>query len=258
MPSPSQRAEGIEAELRAAGRPERAEGERAYLKSDLEFLGVPVAAVRTVARRHRDLGHGEVVALVEALWSPPLFERRLAAVELLADRRDVLVPADLGLVERLLRDSRTWALVDPLAIHVAGSLVAAHPEDLGPTLDRWVEDGDFWIRRSALLALLVPLRQGGGDPDRFFRYADARLDETEFFIRKAIGWVLRDTSRRRPELVRDWLAPRTGRASGVTMREAVKYLEPEDRDGLMAAYRAYRAGGAGTPLSRRRARSSED
>ena len=201
---------------------------------------MPVAAIRravvAVRTRHPDLGHDAAIALVEALWAKPIFERRFAAVEALRLFGDLLVAEDVVLVERLLRESRTWALVDDLAAHIAGSLVSAHPE-LGATLDRWVEDEDFWIRRSALLALLVPLRQGGGDPDRFFRYADRLLDEREFFIRKAIGWVLRDMSRRRPQLVHDWLAPRAKRASGVTIREAVKYLDPADRDRLMTAYR---------------------
>jgi 3-methyladenine DNA glycosylase AlkD len=66
------------------------------------------------------------------------------------------------------------------------------------------------------------------------------LAEQEFFIRKAIGWVLRDTARRRPDLVADWLAPRAARASGVTMREAVKPLPPETARVLMAAYAAGR------------------
>ena len=61
------------------------------------------------------------------------------------------------------------------------------------------------------------------------------LDEREFFIRKAIGWVLRDTSRRRPELVADWIEPRVARASGVTVREAVKHLDPERRARIMEA-----------------------
>ena len=105
----------------------------------------------------------------------------------------------------------------------------------GAVLDRWASDDDFWIRRSALLALLIPLRTGGGDFDRFGRYADAMLDETEFFIRKAIGWVLRDTSRKRPDMVYEWLLPRAARCSGVTIREAVKYLPPDQRAAILAA-----------------------
>ena len=63
------------------------------------------------------------------------------------------------------------------------------------------------------------------------------LDEREFFIRKAIGWVLRETGKLRPDLVREWLAPRIDRVAGLTLREAVKYLPPDDREALMAAYR---------------------
>ena len=69
------------------------------------------------------------------------------------------------------------------------------------------------------------------------------IEEKEFFIRKAIGWVLREAGRRRPDEVAAWLRPRTHRASGVTMREAVKYLPPDEAERLMAAYREKRPAG---------------
>ena len=86
-----------------------------------------------------------------------------------------------------------------------------------------------------MLALLVPLRRGGGDFERFTRYADAQLEDTQFFIRKAIGWILRDTAKRRPDLVFEWLLPRASRASGVTIREAVKPLSSTQRSEILAA-----------------------
>ena len=64
------------------------------------------------------------------------------------------------------------------------------------------------------------------------------LAEREFFIRKAIGWVLRDTGRRRPDLVAAWLEPRIGQVSGVTLREAVKPLPPDTTARMLAAYHA--------------------
>ena len=118
-----------------------------------------------------------------------------------------------------------------MAVHLAGRLIVRFPE-LEATLDRWATDGDFWLRRAALLALLLPLRRGGGDFERFGRYADGMLEEREFFIRKAIGWVLREVGKKRPELVAAWLAPRLGRASGLTVREAMKYLPPGRRETL--------------------------
>jgi 3-methyladenine DNA glycosylase AlkD len=235
-------ADEIEGRLRAVGTPERAEHEQGYLKSDLRFLGATVWEIRrevkAFAGDHPDLSHGELVALVEALWSEPVHERRMAAVELLSFYPALVEPGDLSLLERLVRESRTWALVDGLAADVVGALLVRHPE-AAPELDRWAADSDFWVRRAALLATIEPLRSGASF-DRFGRYADAMLDEKEFFIRKAIGWVLRETGKRRPGEVVAWLGPRTQRASGVTMREAVKYLDPEDRERLLEAYRAKR------------------
>jgi len=225
--------------LRAAGRPERAENEKRYLKSDLEFIGVDSTGTRRIVRafleRRDKLDHDGLVALVAALWERLVHERRAVAIELLDRHRRLLGPEDVPLLERLLRDSYTWAYVDALATHVVGPLVERYPE-LTATLDRWASDGDFWIRRSALLALLRPIRRGEGDFERFARYADSMLEEREFFIRKAIGWVLREASKSRPALVYEWVAPRTHRMSGVTIREAVKYLPQEQRGALMTAH----------------------
>jgi 3-methyladenine DNA glycosylase AlkD len=106
---------------------------------------------------------------------------------------------------------------------------------LGVVLDRWAKDHDFWIRRAALLALLGPLRRGEGDFGRLAGYADAMLGDKEFFVRKAIGWVLRDTAKKRPGLIFAWLLPRASRASAVTIREAIKPLPEPQRRAVIAA-----------------------
>jgi 3-methyladenine DNA glycosylase AlkD len=107
---------------------------------------------------------------------------------------------------------------------------------MSAAMDRWATDEDFWVRRSSLLCELRAIRTGGS-LDRFGARADLMLAEREFFIRKAIGWVLREAGKRRPDEVVTWLEPRVHRASGVTMREAVKYLSAADRERLMTAYR---------------------
>jgi 3-methyladenine DNA glycosylase AlkD len=230
--------EQIDAALRASGTHERAEQDKAYLKSDLTHYGASVPAVRSVAKavaaEHPGLSHDELVLLVTGLWAAPVHERRVVAVELLVIRRDRLRGEDMILLERLLRESRTWALVDPLAVSVAGPLVERLPE-LRVVLDRWAADQDFWVQRAALLSLLGALRRGEGDFDRFSGYADAMLDDKEFFLRKAIGWVLRETAKKRPDLVYAWLLPRATRASGVTVREAIKPLTPQQRATILAA-----------------------
>jgi 3-methyladenine DNA glycosylase AlkD len=155
-------------------------------------------------------------------------------------------PTDIVLLERLIRESKTWALVDGLAASVAGSLVERFPE-VADTLDVWSTDEDFWVRRSSLLAFLGPIRRGGGDFARFSRYADGMLEEREFFIRKAIGWVLREAGKRRPDLVYSWLLPRAQRASGLTVREAVKYLPASERDEILTVHRQRAAAKTTTP-----------
>jgi 3-methyladenine DNA glycosylase AlkD len=233
----------IENRCRDAGTPARAAGERAYLKSDLEHFGAGVPEIRRVVRdfvsSHTDLTHDELVAVVDELWSKSVHECRMAAVMLLDLEARLLGPADLDLVESMIRGSRTWAYVDDLAGHMAGSLLLRYPE-LAPRIDAWAVDDNFWIRRSALLAQLLPLKQGAAF-ETFGRYADAMLEEKEFFIRKAIGWVLRETSKRRQQEVFAWILPRAARASGVTLREAVKYLEPAQRDAVMQAAGKQRA-----------------
>jgi len=231
----------IDALLRSVGTEKRALGEKAYLKSDLEFYGVTVVAGRRIALeawRGAERDREDLITAVEWLWATVVHECRMAAVELLVEEVDMLEMADLPLLERLLRESRTWALVDSLAATVVGGV-----DDrlaIGATIERWAGDEDFWIRRSALLAHLRGLRSGEGDVDRFLRLADGMLDEKEFFIRKAIGWCLRELGKSRPDAVEAWLAPRTHRASGVTMREAVKRLDAETSRRLMEAFRERR------------------
>ncbi len=237
---PQTAADSFARRLRESARKERAVEEQAYLKSDLQHLGASVPQIRAAAKDlHRsapDLSHAQVVELVRTLWKRPIHECRVGCVELLWLYRDELRPTDMALLEKLLRESKTWALVDSLAVNVTGDLVERYPQ-LGSVLDRWARDDDFWIRRSAMLGLLKPLRRGEGDFERFAGYADAMLEEKEFVIRKAIGWVLRETAKKQPNLVHEWLVPRTSRASGVTMREAVKPLSTEQAEALMAAYR---------------------
>lgn len=233
----------IEVGLRRLADPERAVNQRNYLKSDLEFIGVGVPETRKVARgalrTEPEFTRELLLELVEVLWASGIYELRFSAMVALQAQAKLLEASDLQVLERLLRESKTWALVDVLAADVCGGLLTRFPK-LRPEVDRWAVNPDFWIRRSALLVDMGPLRTGEGDFRHFAGYADAMLEETEFFIRKAIGWVLRETAKRRPELVIRWIESRTDRASGVTMREVTRHLSDAERERLMAAYRAGR------------------
>jgi 3-methyladenine DNA glycosylase AlkD len=158
-------------------------------------------------------------------------ERRMAAVEILTLAAPRLAAADLTTVERLLRESGTWALVDGLACNVAGEIALRDPQGW-PLIDGWATDADFWVRRSALLALLRGIRADLPDLPRFTRYAEPMLAEREFFIRKAIGWVLREISRREPAWVASWTELHVSEMSGVTFREAVRRLPVSEAERL--------------------------
>jgi 3-methyladenine DNA glycosylase AlkD len=153
---------------------------------------------------------------------------------LVVERAAELEPRHLGVLERLLRDSYTWALVDEIAPRLVGPLLTRHPRKVGRIVDRWARDPDFWIRRAAILSLLLPMRGGEGDWKRFERYADPLLEDREFFIRKAIGWVLREAAKREPGRVAAFVESRAARLSGVTWREATRKLPPRERRRLEA------------------------
>ncbi|PWB71546.1 MAG: DNA alkylation repair protein [Holophagae bacterium] len=232
------------AALAARGSPDRAAGAKAYLKSELEFLGVDAGGLRATAReivdRHRELDHDQLTALVRALWEEPVFELKALGVALLELRPGLLGADDLGLIEELVRRSGTWALVDWICTKVAAPVVLRAPA-AAKVLERWSRDDDFWLRRAALLAQLPELRAGRGDFGLFARLAERMVEDREFFIRKAIGWVLRDVSRKRPELAFAFLAAHIDRVSGLTLREGSKHLTESQKRKLAQM----RSGGRG-------------
>jgi 3-methyladenine DNA glycosylase AlkD len=233
-PESAKAVDALDAALRRLGDPERAVQEKRYLKSDLVHLGVTVPGVRrTVKATYAVLrpDHEELVELVSALWASDIYERRLAAVELLKAGRASLSPDDLPRIEAMIREGAMWSLVDPLSGDVAGRIVLGDAA-CAATIDRWSADPDFWVRRSALLTLLAGMRAGDPDLDRFTAYADATLDETQFFVRKAIGWVARELSKSRPQFVVAWAERNVSRMSAVTFREVVRRLPAADAERL--------------------------
>ncbi len=228
------------AALRAVGNKTRASGAKAYLKSDLEFVGVAAKPLRTVGRqfldRHPELDRRLLIEVARGLWQRPIYELRAVAVALLEARTGSLELADLVFVEELLRCSHTWALVDWLCTKVAAPLVEGDPEEAVSILRRWSRDGDFWIRRASMLSQLPMLRAGRGDFSLFADFAETMLHEREFFIRKAIGWILRDVSKKRPQLTYGFLEKHIHQLSALTFREGARRLT-EDQQAVLRELR---------------------
>lgn len=235
--NPAAEAAGMLAQLADVGSSTRAVSEKSYLKSELQFVGSGVPAMRVIVkawlRERPHLSHDELFGVADALWVFPIHECRQSAVELLVLRPQVITLLDVPWIYNTLRDSHTWALVDPLAGSVAADLAARDTPGLMPHLDRWVHDADFWIRRSAVLSLRTLLRQDR-ELDRFFAYATLLLPETEFFIRKVLGWVLREVAGRHPEMVSNWLRDHMAQMNLVTLREPMRRLD--DADELRTLY----------------------
>jgi 3-methyladenine DNA glycosylase AlkD len=121
--------------------------------------------------------------------------------------------------------------VDWLATDIIGGVVERYPASL-KRLPGWAKDESFWVRRTALLAQVRALSRGEGDFESFARLAAGMLDEREFFIRKAIGWVLREVSKKRPDLVYRFLREHRGEVSGLSLQEGAKYLPTRMRTQL--------------------------
>lgn len=221
--------------LRRAGSPARAVGEKAYLKSDLRFWGTSQDSIRAVVREYCEkppaLTRAELRAIAETLYATDVHELRAAAIGVLERCRETLVDRDLPWLIALVRKSKSWAYVDWIAPKVIGDVIARDPR-ARKRLAVWAKDRGFWVRRAALLAEHDALRAGGGDFALWSRLASPMLDEREFFIRKAIGWVLREVSKKRPELTYEFLRKHRDRVSPLSLREGAKYLPAPQRKAL--------------------------
>ncbi len=114
-----------------------------------------------------------------------------------------------------------WDTVDLLAAHVVGALVAADPA-LAAEMDRWSADDDLWLVRTALLHQLRHKERT--DTDRLFHYCLRQSGHPDFFVRKAIGWALREYAKTDPGAVRDFLAREGDQFAPLSVREALKNI----------------------------------
>jgi 3-methyladenine DNA glycosylase AlkD len=132
-----------------------------------------------------------------------------------------MTPEFLPTAGQLITTKPWWDTVDTLADHVVGMIVARHPEAVS-TMDSWLLDDNLWLARTALLHQLT--YRDRTDVDRLFRYCLARADHKDFFIRKAIGWALRQYAWTDPEPVRAFVEEHRAVLSPLSVREALKNI----------------------------------
>lgn len=225
-------AEEIRARLESAADPTRAPAMQAYMKSGMPFRGVGAPALKALcrdvldARRLDEAGWRSAVA---DLWDRARFrEERYAAIAVARHRfyRPFQRPELLGLYRHLVVTGAWWDLVDPVATHLVGDLARSHPEEVIPVLGEWAVDDDLWLRRTAILSQVRS--KGGTDLALLTHALESNLVDSphgkDFFIRKAVGWALREHARTDPEWVRRFVAEHEERLAPLSRREALRHL----------------------------------
>jgi 3-methyladenine DNA glycosylase AlkD len=219
--------------LAAAGDPDRAPAMQAYMKSRLPFLGVrspQVAAIcREVIPAHVLPDRPAWERAVRELWDEAQHrEERYAALAVARHRlyRAHQDPETLALYRYLVETGAWWDLVDSIASHHVGDIVRAYPALTAPVLREWAVDEDMWVRRTAILCQLGS--KAATDTALLDHALRHNLEGSrfghEFFVRKAVGWALREHAKTDPGWVRAFLARHDQELSGLSRREAGKHL----------------------------------
>ena len=199
---------------------------RAYMRDQFPFLGIPTPARRAALGPllKVDFDQKRLLTAADRLWSLPGREYRYAAIDLLARH---LARLDLSAVAPLLDLAQRepwWDTVDGLAGIVGDVLRAARRNDPGAqaAMDAALRHDCLWLRRIAMIHQLGWRLET--DTIRLFGYAETLAPEGDFFLRKAIGWALRDYARWNPQAVRDFVAALGGRLSPLSAREATRRI----------------------------------
>lgn len=221
--------ETLRAKLTETADPARASGMQAYMKSAMPYLGVSAVPMRQVCKTvFADLTWPDSTAWqadVLAIWRGARFrEERHAAIELSGVRaaRTFQRIDALPIYEEMITAGAWWDYVDAIAAHRLWAILRNDPAAMKAAMLAWSRDGDMWKRRSAILCQLRA--KAATDLDFLYACIAPSLDSKEFFLRKAIGWALRQYAWTDPVEVRRYVAANESRLSGLSRREALKNI----------------------------------
>jgi 3-methyladenine DNA glycosylase AlkD len=230
---PSDLARLVRRRIAEAGDASRAPRMQTYMKSAMPYRGVTAVPLRAICRTaYAELplsDRAEWEACVRLLWDEAAYrEERYAALALTSHRayRQHQDPDTLPLYRHLVVTGAWWDLVDSLASHGVGAVLADYPDQVTPVVRDWAVDEDLWLRRTAILCQLARKERTDEKLLRFVLEAnlEGTLHGAEFFVRKAIGWALREHAKTDPAWVRGSVSEHHERLSGLSRREALMHL----------------------------------
>lgn len=213
--------------MAASANPEKAKGMQAYMKSSMPYYGINMPELRAISRRVFDgaeLSCDEWRSMILELWrGAKRREERYVALYLLDQRRfrACLGPDVMPMLEEMVVTGAWWDYVDEVA-HVVRDILRAHPRRMKPLMRMWSTDPNLWKRRVSIICQLG--FKGETDLDLLYANIGPNLGDRDFFIRKAIGWALRQYAWTNPDEVARYVRANESRLSGLSKREALKNI----------------------------------
>ncbi len=211
-------------ELKDNGQEERARMQTAYMKNKFAFAGLTTAERRALQKAfEKEFGaptpdnYRDIVYL---LWNIELRDCQMVAVDIMVKNKRNYKAEDLSLITYCITHHSWWDTVDMLAAHCAGTWFMMFPDKIKDITKQWMGSGNLWLQRSALLFQLK--YKTDTDTELLEKYITRLTTHNDFFIRKAIGWILREYGKTNPEWVLEFVE-RTS-MSELSRREALKRL----------------------------------
>ena len=215
--------------LQAEADPARAPAMQAYMKSAMPYLGVQTTPLRAICKEcFADLAWDDDEhwqGAVRELWRGATHrEERYAAIELAKHRssRPFHTLAALPLYREMIESGAWWDMVDSIAPSLVFELLQAEPDAMGVVLRDWARDDDMWVRRTSIICQLQAKQET--DLTLLYDCFEPSIASKEFFLRKAIGWALRQYARTDPQEVARYVAASASRLSPLSRREALKHI----------------------------------
>lgn len=215
----------IRTRLEAHRNPVQAKAMETYMKDLFPFLGLKKPERQELTydlfTKEQLPSRSDLEQICRELWDLEEREYAMVALDLLRKNERKLVPADMEWLEDLILDRSWWDTVDFLASHCVGAIYLRHRE-VEPRIRTYIHSPEMWLNRVAIICQIH--HKGATNVALLSEAMCSHLSSGEFFLRKGIGWALRDYSKHNPDWVRAFIRDHREEMSALSLREGGKYL----------------------------------